>query len=163
MSTNHLLEINQYGQSIWMDNLSRDIIQSGELKDMVENQGISGITSNPAIFEKAIAGNVIYDADIEAGVRANLPTDKIYESLVFADIRYACDILRPVYEASNRLDGYVSIEVPPTIAHDTEATITEARRYFQEIDREDLMIKIPGTEPGLPAVEQVISEGMNVN
>ena len=163
MSTNHLLEINQYGQSIWMDNLSRDIIQSGELKDMVENQGISGITSNPAIFEKAIAGNVIYDADIETAVRANLPTDKIYESLVFADIRYACDILRPVYEASNRLDGYVSIEVPPTIAHDTEATITEARRYFQEVGRENLMIKIPGTKPGLPAVEQVIAEGMNVN
>ncbi len=163
MSTNHLLEINQYGQSIWMDNLSRDIIQSGELKNLVENQGISGITSNPAIFEKAIAGNVIYDADIEAGVRANLPLDKIYESLVFADIRNACDILGPVYEASNRLDGYVSIEVPPTIAHDTEATITEARRYFQEIGRENLMIKIPGTEPGLPAVEQVIAEGMNVN
>lgn len=163
MSTNHLLEINQYGQSIWMDNLTRDIIQSGELKDLVENQGISGITSNPAIFEKAIAGNVIYDADIEAAVRAGLPTYKIYESLVFADIRNACDILRPVYEASNRLDGYVSIEVPPTIAHDTEATITEARRYFQEIGRENLMIKIPGTEPGLPAVEQVIAEGMNVN
>ncbi|MCF2146312.1 transaldolase [Desmonostoc muscorum LEGE 12446] len=163
MATNHLLEIKQYGQSIWMDNLSRDIIQSGELRDLVENQGISGITSNPAIFEKAIAGNVIYDADIEAGVRAGLPTYKIYESLIFADIRSACDILRPVYEASNRLDGYVSIEVPPTIAHDTQATISEARRYFQEIGRENLMIKIPGTEAGLPAVEQVIAEGMNVN
>ncbi len=163
MATNHLLEIKQYGQSIWMDNLSRDIIQSGELKDLVENQGISGITSNPAIFEKAIADNVIYDADIEAGIKAGLPTYKIYESLVFADIRNACDILRPVYEASNRLDGYVSMEVPPTIAHDTEATINEARRYFQEIGRENLMIKIPGTEAGLPAVEQVIAEGMNVN
>ncbi|WGV27035.1 transaldolase [Halotia branconii] len=163
MTTNHLLEIKQYGQSIWMDNLSRDIIQSGELKDLVENQGISGITSNPAIFEKAIADNVIYDADIEAGIKAGLPTYKIYESLVFADIRNACDILRPVYEASNRLDGYVSMEVPPTIAHDTEATINEARRYFQEIGRENLMIKIPGTEAGLPAVEQVIAEGMNVN
>ncbi|MEA5502329.1 transaldolase [Halotia wernerae UHCC 0503] len=163
MATNHLLEINQYGQSIWMDNLSRDIIQSGELKDLVENQGISGITSNPAIFEKAIADNVIYDADIEAGIRAGLSTSKIYESLVFADIRNACDILRPVYEASNRLDGYVSMEVPPTIAHDTEATINEARRYFQEIGRENLMIKIPGTEAGLPAVEQVITEGINVN
>ncbi|MBE9036612.1 transaldolase [aff. Roholtiella sp. LEGE 12411] len=163
MATNHLLEIKQYGQSIWMDNLSRDIIQSGELKDLVENQGICGITSNPAIFEKAIAGNVIYDADIEAGVRAGLPTYKIYESLAFADIRSACDILRPVYEASNGLDGYVSIEVPPTIAHDTQATINEARRYFQEVGRENLMIKIPGTEAGLPAVEQVIAEGMNVN
>lgn len=163
MATNHLLEIKQYGQSIWMDNLTRDIIQSGELKDMIENQGICGITSNPAIFEKAIAGNVIYDADIEAGVRAGSPTYKIYESLVFADIRNACDILRPVFEASNRLDGYVSIEVPPTIAHDTEATINEARRYFQEVGRENLMIKIPGTEPGLPAAEQVIADGINVN
>ncbi|MBH8577329.1 transaldolase [Nostocaceae cyanobacterium CENA369] len=163
MATNHLLEIKQYGQSIWMDNLSRNIIQSGELKDLVENQGISGITSNPAIFEKAIAGNAIYDADIEAGIRAGLPTYKIYESLIFADIRYACDILRPVYEASNRLDGYVSIEVPPTIAHDTQATINEAHRYFQEIERENLMIKIPGTESGLPAVEQVIADGLNVN
>jgi transaldolase len=163
MATNHLLEIKEYGQSIWMDNLSRDIIQSGELKNLVENQGICGITSNPAIFEKAIAGNAIYDADIEAGIRADLPTYKIYESLVFADIRNACDILRPVYEASNRQDGYVSIEVPPTIAHDTQATITEARRYFQEIGRENLMIKIPGTESGLPAVEQVIADGINVN
>ncbi|MCG6135343.1 MAG: transaldolase [Nostoc sp. LLA-1] len=163
MATNHLLEIKQHGQSIWMDNLTRDMIQSGELKNLVENQGISGITSNPAIFEKAIADNAMYDADIEAGVRAGLPTYKIYESLVFADIRNACDILRPVYEASNTLDGYVSIEVPPTIAHDTQATINEARRYFQEIGRENVMIKIPGTEAGLPAVEQVISEGINVN
>ncbi|QSJ15609.1 transaldolase [Nostoc sp. UHCC 0702] len=163
MATNHLLEIKEYGQSIWMDNLSRDIIQSGELKNLVENQGISGITSNPAIFEKAIAGNVIYDADIEAGIRAGLPTSKIYESLIFADIRNACDILRPVYEASNQLDGYVSIEVPPNIAHDTQATINEARRYFTEIGRENLMIKIPGTKAGLPAVEQVIADGINVN
>lgn len=163
MTTNHLLEIKQHGQSIWMDNLNRDMIQSGELKNLVENQGISGITSNPAIFEKAIADNKMYDADIQAGVREGLPTYKIYESLVFADIRNACDILRPVYEASNRLDGYVSIEVPPSIAHDTQATINEARRYFQEIGRENVMIKIPGTEAGLPAVEQVISEGINVN
>lgn len=163
MTTNHLLEIKNYGQSIWMDNLSRDIIQSGELKDLVENKGICGITSNPTIFEKAIANNAMYDRDIEAGVRAGLPTYKIYESLVFKDIRDACDILRPVYEGSNRLDGYVSIEVPPTIAHDTEASIAEARRYFQEIGRENVMIKIPGTESGLPAVEQAISEGINVN
>lgn len=163
MTTNHLLEIKQFGQSIWMDNLTRDLIKSGELKDMVTNQGICGITSNPAIFEKAIAGNVIYDADIEAGVRQGLPTYKIYENLVFEDIRNACDILRPVYDSSDGLDGYVSIEVPPTIAHDTEATIKEARRYYQEIGRDNVMIKIPGTSAGLPAVEQVISEGINVN
>lgn len=163
MATNHLLEIKQFGQSIWMDNLTRDLVKSGELKDMVTNQGICGITSNPAIFEKAIAGNVIYDADIEAGVRQGLPTYKIYENLVFDDIRNACDILRPVYDSSDGLDGYVSIEVPPTIAHDTEATIKEARRYYQEIGRDNVMIKIPGTSAGLPAVEQVISEGINVN
>ncbi|MDF5724874.1 MAG: transaldolase [Rhizonema sp. PD37] len=162
-TTNHLLEIKNYGQSIWMDNLSRDIVQSGELKDLVENKGICGITSNPAIFEKAIAGNAIYDADIEAGIRAKLPTHKIYESLAFTDIKNACDILRPVYESSQGLDGYVSIEVPPTIAHDTEATINEARRYYQELGRENVMIKIPGTEAGLPAVEAVIADGINVN
>ena len=160
---NHLIEIKDYGQSIWMDNLTRDIIQSGELKALVENGGICGITTNPAIFEKAMMGNVIYDADIEKGIRSGIPTYKIYESLIFEDIRNACDILRPVYDSSNGLDGYVSIEVPPTIADDTEATIKEARRYFQEIGRENVMVKIPGTKAGLPAVEQVISEGMNVN
>ncbi len=163
MATNHLLEIKQFGQSIWMDNLTRDIVKSGELKDMVENKGICGITSNPAIFEKAISGNVIYDADIEAGIKAKLPTYKIYESLVFDDIRNACDILRPVYDSSDKLDGYVSIEVPPTIAHDTAATIKEAKRYYAEIGRENVMIKIPGTSSGLPAVEEVIAEGINVN
>ncbi|MEM7714081.1 MAG: transaldolase [Cyanobacteria bacterium P01_A01_bin.68] len=163
MTTNQLLEINKYGQSIWMDNLSRDIIQSGELKNMVENQGIKGITSNPSIFEKAIAGNAIYDKDIEAGINKGLSTQDIYESLAFEDIRNACDILYSVYEATDGLDGYVSIEVPPTIANDTQKTIEEARRYFKEVGKENLMIKIPGTEAGLPAVEQVISEGMNVN
>ena len=160
---NHLVEIKQFGQSIWMDNLTRDMIQSGELKGLVENGGICGITSNPAIFEKAIAGNAVYDADIEAGIRAKLPIQKIYESLVFDDIRKACDIFKPIYDATDGLDGYVSIEVPPTIAHDTEATINEARRYYQEIGKENVMIKIPGTKAGLPAVEQVISEGINVN
>ena len=163
MTTNHILEIAQYGQSIWMDNLTRDLIESGELKEMIENRGIRGITSNPAIFEKAIAGNKIYDADIEKGIRAGLPTYKIYESLVFDDIRHACDVFRPIYEESNGLDGYISIEVPPTIAHDTEATIEEARRYYQEIGRENVMIKIPGTDSGLPAVEEVIADGINVN
>ena len=160
---NHLVEIKQFGQSIWMDNLTRDMIQSGELKGLVENGGICGITTNPAIFEKAMMGNAIYDADIEAGVRAGLPIQKIYESLVFDDIRKACDIFKPIYDATDGLDGYVSIEVPPTIAHDTEATINEARRYYQEIGKENVMIKIPGTKAGLPAVEQVISEGINVN
>ena len=154
---------NTYGQSIWMDNLSRDIIESGELKELIENRGIVGITSNPAIFEKAIAGNKIYDADIEAGIKAGDSVGEIYESLVFTDIRNACDIFLPVYENTNGLDGYVSIEVPPTIAKDTETTISEARRYYEAIDRPNVMIKIPGTAEGLPAVEATIAAGINVN
>jgi len=163
-ANNPIFQIEQtYGQSIWMDNLSRTLIESGELKQMIEERGIVGITSNPAIFEKAIAGNAIYDQDIEAGIRAGKSVLEIYENLVFEDIRNACDIFKPVYESSHRLDGYVSIEVPPTIANDTESTLSEARRYFKEIGRENVMIKIPGTKMGLPAFEQVISEGINVN
>jgi len=153
----------QYGQSIWMDNLTRDLIKSGELKRMIEDRGLRGITSNPSIFEKAIVGNATYDGDIEAGIKAGKSVQEIYESLVFDDIRNACDIFRPIYDESNGLDGYISIEVPPTIAHDTEKTIEEARRYYSQIGRENVMIKIPGTSKGLPAVEQVISEGINVN
>ncbi|MGK7929044.1 MAG: transaldolase [Spirulina sp.] len=153
----------EFHQSIWMDNLSRDLIESGELKELIGSRGIYGITSNPAIFEKAIAGNQIYDADIEAGIKAGKSTLEIYESLVFDDIRNACDIFKPVYEESKGLDGYVSIEVPPTIAKDTESTIQEALRYYEAIGRENVMIKIPGTPEGLPAVEAVIAAGINVN
>ncbi|NEO92332.1 MAG: transaldolase [Moorea sp. SIO3G5] len=161
---NPIFQIEQnYGQSIWMDNLSRTLIESGELKELIQTRGICGITSNPAIFEKAIAGNAIYDADIEAGIRAEKSVMEIYESLVFEDISNACDIFKPVYDQTNGLDGYVSIEVPPTIAKDTQSTISEAQRYYEAIGRENVMIKIPGTPEGLPAVEQAISEGINVN
>lgn len=163
MTTNHLIEITDVGQSIWMDNLSRDLIKSGELKSLIETLGIRGVTSNPAIFEKAIAGNAIYDADIEAGIRAKRSVLEIYESLTFDDIRDACDIFRPVYDQTDGLDGYISIEVPPTIAKDTQSTISEARRYHKVIDRPNVMIKIPGTPEGLPAVEQVIADGISVN
>jgi transaldolase len=164
MSANPIFEIEKtYGQSIWMDNLSRDIIASGELKALIESRGVEGITSNPTIFEKAIAGNQIYDADIEAGSKAGKSVEEIYESLVFKDIRDACDIFKPVYDRTQGLNGYVSLEVRPSIAHDPEMTIQEARRYFQTIERPNLMIKIPGTSKGLPAFEMAISEGINVN
>jgi transaldolase len=164
VSSNPILEIeNQYGQSIWLDNLSRDLIESGALKQSISDQGIRGITSNPAIFEKAIAGNKIYDQAIVSGIKAHKSVPEIYEDLIFTDIRNACDIFLPVYEASDGLDGYVSVEVPPNLAKNTASTIAEARRYYQTIDRPNLMIKIPGTTEGLPAVEQVISEGMSVN
>jgi transaldolase len=166
MSTaNPILDIeNQYGQSIWMDNLNRDLIESGELKQSITEKGIRGITSNPAIFEKAIAGNKIYDPAIEAGIKAKKSVQEIYEDLIFTDIRNACDILMPVYQSSDGLDGYVSIEVPPSLAKSTDnSTIDEARRYYQIVDRPNLMIKIPGTPQGLPAIEQAISEGMSIN
>lgn len=156
-----ILQIQAYGQSIWLDNLSRDAIQSGELKEMIASRNVHGVTSNPAIFEKAIAGNKIYDADIAAN--AGKSVIEIYESLVFDDIRNACDILRPVYEETNGLDGYVSIEVPPNLARDTETTLAEAKRYFAAVNRPNVMIKIPGTPEGLPAVESAIAAGINVN
>ncbi|MEM9136062.1 MAG: transaldolase [Cyanobacteria bacterium P01_F01_bin.42] len=160
---NPIKKIQTLGQSIWMDNLSRNLIKSGELKSMIDRDGIRGITSNPAIFQKAIAGNEIYDADIEAGIRASKSVMDIYESLIFDDIRDACDIFLSLYHESNGEDGFVSIEVPPTIANDTQATLEQARRYAQEIDRPNVMIKIPGTPEGLPAVEQVIRDGIHVN
>jgi transaldolase len=161
---NPLLTIEQeYGQSIWMDNLSRDILNSGELAELIKTRGVLGITSNPAIFEKAIAGNAMYDAQIVEGVKAGKSLNDIYESLIFTDIRHACDILRPVYDETNGIDGYVSIEVPPALADNTESTITEARRYYAEIDKPNVMIKIPGTLKGLPAVQQMISEGISIN
>lgn len=161
---NPLLTIeNEYGQSIWMDNLSRDLLTSGELAQKIDTRGVLGITSNPAIFEKAIAGNAIYDSQIVEGIKAGKSLNDIYESLIFTDIRNACDILQPVYDRTNGIDGYVSIEVPPLIAADTASTITEARRYHAAIGRPNVMIKIPGTPEGLPAVEQMISEGISVN
>ena len=160
---NPILHLKDYGQSVWMDNLSRDLLQSGELAQLIDSRDVHGITSNPAIFEKAIAGNAIYDADIEAGIRAGKSVEEIYESLVFEDIRNACDVLMPIYQASSGVDGYVSLEVPPNLAHDTDTTLREARRYYAAIQRPNLMIKIPGTPEGLPAVEAAISEGINVN
>jgi transaldolase len=163
MANDPLLKIRESGQSIWMDNLNRQLIQSGELKQLVEEGKITGLTSNPAIFQKAISGSDLYDADIEEGIRAGRSPEEIYESLVFDDIRKACDIFRPVFDATDGLDGYVSIEVSPNLARDTQGTIDEARRFYRAIDRENVMIKIPGTPEGFPAVEQVIADGINVN
>lgn len=161
MTTNHLLELHEHGQSVWMDNLSRDIIQSGQLAEMVKSQGIRGITSNPAIFEKAIAGNAIYDSAIATQTGKSI--NDIYEFLVFADIQNAADILKPVFDESKGEDGYVSIEVSPNLAHDTEGSISEALRFWQTLKRPNIMIKIPGTNEGFGAIASVISEGIPVN
>ncbi|MGQ4649954.1 transaldolase family protein [Lyngbya aestuarii] len=161
---NPLFQIEQnYSQSIWVDNLSLTIIESGKLNQWLSEQGIAGITSNPSIFEKAIADNKMYDTDLDFGICDNKLVLDIYKYLVFQDIGNNSDIFKPVYEVANGLNGYVIIEVPPTIANDTESTIKEAIRYYQAIDWEKVMMKSPGTTERLPTVEQVISEGIKVN
>ncbi len=163
MSTNPLLEMQNYGQSIWMDNLTREAIETGELNQLIENRGLRGLTSNPAIFEKAITESDRYDQAIKSGHEEEKSSQEIYESLVFEDIRKACDIFRPIYEESNGLDGYVSIEVSPHLAHDIKGTIAEAIRFYEAIDKDNVMIKVPGTFEGFAAIEQLISRGINVN
>jgi len=160
---NTIEQIREYGQSIWMDYLDRELIESGELKRKVDEEGIRGITSNPKTFSQAVMGRDNYDADIKAAAEANQSIQDIYEALIFKDIQNACDIFRPVYEASDRLDGYVSIELPPAMARDTDASIKAAKRYFNAVDRENVMIKIPGTKAGMPAIQQCIADGINVN
>jgi transaldolase len=157
-----LHELAELGQSIWLDYISRSLIASGELQKLVD-QGLRGVTSNPSIFEKAIAGSADYDEDLNRLVRDGRSVAEIYEDLAMADIRSAADILRPVYEKSGGADGYVSLEVNPALAHDTGATIAEARRLFASLERPNVLIKVPATPAGIPAIESLIGEGINVN
>lgn len=156
------------GQSVWLDYIRRNLITTGELKRMVE-EGLSGVTSNPSIFEKAISGSTDY-AEFIAQLEAqrdesehSLSAAEIFETLAVRDIQDAADILRPVYDRTQRHDGYISMEVSPLLAHDTEGTVAEARRLWKEVGRENVMIKVPGTVEGVPAIEQLISEGININ
>lgn len=150
------------GQALWFDFIRRSLITSGELQALVD-QGVRGVTSNPAIFEKAIAGSQDYDDAIAALVGAGLSTEAIYESLAIEDIQRAADVLRPLYDASAGLDGYVSLEVSPVLAHDTENTVSEARRLFATLGRPNVFIKVPATPAGVPAVETLIGDGININ
>ncbi len=158
--SNPLIDVQAEGQSIWYDNIRRSLISSGGLKQLIE-EGIVGVTSNPAIFEKAIDAGSEYDDQIEA--LHNLHPDEIFEQLAVDDIRNAADVLRPVYERTNKRDGYISMEVSPNLANDTKASIEEAHRLHKEINRPNVFIKIPATPAGMPAIEQLISEGINVN
>jgi transaldolase/glucose-6-phosphate isomerase len=151
------------GTSIWLDLLRRSLIEDGELQRMVEEESLRGVTSNPAIFEKAILGSDDYDDQLEQLARDGASGRDTYRELVVRDVQEAADVLRPVWEETDRVDGYVSLEVEPDLAHDTEATIEAARMYWQLVDRPNLMIKIPGTTAGVPAVEQAVYEGLNVN
>src|ERR1041385_6433839 len=160
---NPLLELKKLGQSVWLDYIRRNLITSGELRSLIDNDGLCGITSNPSIFEKAIAGSTDY-ADILEKLRAqDLSAGEIFERIAIRDIQDAADMLRPVYQSTNRRDGYVSLEVSPTLARNTQGTIEEARRLWKSVGRENIMIKVPGTEEGAPAVRQLISEGININ
>ncbi|MGD8705666.1 MAG: transaldolase [Syntrophobacterales bacterium] len=157
-----LHELAELGQAIWLDYISRSLITSGELTELVD-QGLRGVTSNPSIFEKAIAGSADYDEDLNRLIHDGRSVAEIYEDLAMADIRSAADILRPVYDKSGGADGFVSLEVNPSLAHDTEATIAEARRLFASLERPNVMIKVPATPAGIPAIESLIGEGININ
>lgn len=158
------------GQAVWLDYIRRSLMTSGKLEEYVR-MGLRGLTSNPAIFEKAISGSDDYEEDLQRLVEEDKSVEEIYEALAMDDIRRAADVLRPVYEADDPAyaglnrgdDGYVSLEVSPALAHDTDATIAEARRLFQSVDRPNVMIKVPATAAGFPAIEQLIAEGVNVN
>lgn len=160
---NPLLELQGQGQSVWLDYIRRDLITSGELKRLIDEDGLRGITSNPSIFEKAIAGSTDYAGFLDQLRAQGLSSGDMYERIAVRDIQDSADLLLPVYKATNKRDGYVSLEVSPTLARDTKGTIEEARRLWKTVARPNIMIKVPGTPEGVPAVRQLISEGININ
>lgn len=160
---NPLLVIKSLGQSIWLDYIERGMFASGELAHLIKRDGLAGITSNPAIFEKAITGHEDYEADIAVLARRARNATEIYESIVLDDIGHAADLFLPVYEQTKGRDGFVSIEVSPHLAYDTDKTVKEAIRLWEKLHRPNIMIKVPGTVQGLPAVRQLIAKGINVN
>lgn len=159
----HLNAITKAGTSVWLDQISRGLIQTGELKGMVHEYCLRGLTSNPAIFEKAIIGADEYHDQIEALAKDGAGPREIYQAVAIQDVQDAADILRPVFDESGGTDGFVSFEVDPDLAHDADKTIVQAREYWKRVDRPNLMIKIPGTDAGLGPIETAISEGINVN
>jgi transaldolase/glucose-6-phosphate isomerase len=163
-ATNPLLALLSHGQSMWLDYIRRDLITSGKLKTMIEEDGLRGMTSNPSIFEKAIAESSLYDDMLKSlATRQDLDATGRFEQIAIRDIQDAADVLRPVYESSKFRDGYVSLEVSPLLALKTQETIDEARRLWKAVNRGNVMIKVPGTEEGLPAIRQLIGEGLNIN
>ena len=160
--SNPVQDVQRLGQSIWYDNIRRGLLDSGELKRLIE-MGVTGLTSNPTIFEKAIAGSTDYDEALTELARSDKSVDESYEALVIEDIRNTADLLRPIYDRTNGVDGYASLEVSPKLAHDTAGTTAEARRLFGALDKPNVMIKVPATAEGIPAVRQLISEGININ
>lgn len=160
---NRLENLSKLGQSYWLDNLTREMILNGELENWIIEQGISGITSNPSTFNKAISNSNVYDSQIKELALKNKSVDEIYEALVVKDVQDACDMFHETFKATDGKDGFVSLEVSPHLAHATKATIDEARRLFDAVDRPNVFIKVPGTENGVPAIERLLSDGININ
>jgi transaldolase / glucose-6-phosphate isomerase len=160
---NALLGLQKYGQSVWLDYIRRNIILNGDLQKLIDQDGLRGITSNPSIFEKAIAGSNDYTDLLAQLGKQGLPTGQIYERIVVRDIQDSADKLLPVYKSTNRRDGYVSLEVSPTLARDTQGTIEEARRLWKAVNRPNIMIKVPGTPEGVEPVRRLTSDGLNIN
>ncbi|MDP4195366.1 MAG: transaldolase [Bacteroidota bacterium] len=160
---NPLMRIRQYGQSIWLDFIGRGIMNSGEFKRLILEDGISGVTSNPDIFERSILESNDYDDAINSLILEDKSKQDIYDAITIEDIQRAADLLLPTYEQTNYYDGYVSLEVSPHMAFNTRQTIKEARRLWKEVSRPNLMIKVPGVKEGIDAVEKLTSEGMNIN
>src|SRR5438094_3596839 len=161
--TNPLLELKNFGQSVWYDNIDRAQLVSGQFKRLLDEDGVVGVTANPTIFDKSIGSGHAYDEQMNQLIKGGKGTGDIYEALVIQDIRTVADTLRPIYDSTEGKDGYVSLEVSPDLAHDTDGTISEVRRFWKMVDRPNLMIKIPGTPEGIPAVRQALSEGINDN
>lgn len=163
MTSNPLLDLEAFGQSIWIDFIRRSMVSSGQLQQLIERDGISGVTSNPSIFEKAIAESHDYDESIQDLFLKGMPSDEIFQLLTVEDIRSVADLLLPTYIRTDGRDGFVSLEVSPKLAYDTTATIAEARELWLLVDRPNAMVKVPATSEGLPAIRQLIGEGINVN
>jgi transaldolase/transaldolase/glucose-6-phosphate isomerase len=163
ISMNNVKNIHDHGQSIWLDFFDRELMNSGKLQKLIDEDGLSGITSNPSIFEKAVSGSPDYDEDIKKLSSQNKSNEEIFFGFATSDIRRATDILKPVFDDAKGTDGFVSLEVSPHLANDTEGTIKQARELWKSVDRKNVMIKIPGTKEGLAAIRKCISEGININ
>ncbi|GHO83059.1 transaldolase [Dictyobacter formicarum] len=160
---NPLIQLQELGQSVWYDNIDRAQLASGQFQKMLAEDGIVGVTANPTIFEKSISGGHAYDDQIIQLIKEGKDTNDIYEAVVIQDIRTVADLLRPIYDRTEGGDGYVSLEVSPDLAHDTKGTISEAKRFWSMVDRPNLMIKIPATPEGIPAIYETLRSGINVN
>ncbi len=161
--TNPLKGLLEYGQSPWMDYIRRDLLAGGGLKKMIDGDGLRGMTSNPAIFEKSITGSTLYNDILQSPEAKSLDAKSLYERIAIRDVQDACDIFKPVYQSTRRRDGYVSLEVSPYLANDTKGSIEEAKRLWKAVGRENLMVKVPGTPEGVPAIRQLLEAGLNIN